>query len=222
MKRKIVVVAVSFIIIFWIICGLTCLKNTSSKDIENKNSIEEKVEEIKQDTTEEIKNDKTDIAEEKEEKPKVEVKKENASTTKEQSKTEEKKTNNSVSASKKENVDNSKQDIQTQNKPVQDKPVNTEPPKMNETFVFYESITGGKKEFASDSEATARGNQIVSNELDYVLDWNEKNPDNQIQPDINYFRVYPSAKDENGKTWYYLHFFCKSGEGNDVKLKSRF
>ena len=87
---------------------------------------------------------------------------------------------------------------------------------------FYDSITGGKKEFSSESEAFARGTQIQNNELDYVLDYNEAHPDSPIQPDINYFRVYPSVIDENGKYWYYLHFFCQSGEGNDAKLKSMY
>lgn len=94
--------------------------------------------------------------------------------------------------------------------------------KSTVSTTFYDSITGGKKEFNSESEAFARGTQIQNNELDYVLDWNETHPDNQIQPDINYFRVYPSVVDENGKYWYYLHFFCRSGEGNDASLKSKF
>lgn len=98
----------------------------------------------------------------------------------------------------------------------------SQPQNSGATTKFYESITGGKKEFASDSEATARGNEIKSKELDYVLDYNEQHPEAPIKPDINYFRVYPSVIDENGKTWYYLHFFCASGEGNDAKLKSMY
>lgn len=91
-----------------------------------------------------------------------------------------------------------------------------------ESTTFYDSITHGEKEFSSESVAVARGNEIVNKELDYVLDWNEEHLDNQIKPDINYFRVYPSVIDENGKTWYYLHFFCLSGEGNDTKLKNMY
>lgn len=98
----------------------------------------------------------------------------------------------------------------------------SQPQNSGATTKFYESITGGKKEFASDSEATARGNEIKSKELEYVLDYNEQHPEAPIKPDINYFRVYPSVIDENGKTWYYLHFFCASGEGNDAKLKSMY
>ena len=91
-----------------------------------------------------------------------------------------------------------------------------------ESTTFYDSITHGKKEFSSESEALKRGTEIQNKELDYVLDWNEEHPDNQIQPEINYFRVYPSAIDENGKYWYYLHFFCRSGEGLDQELKSKY
>jgi outer membrane biosynthesis protein TonB len=87
---------------------------------------------------------------------------------------------------------------------------------------FYDSITGGKKEFRTEAEAFSRGTQIQQNELNAVLDYNEEHPDNQIQPDINYFRVYPSAIDENGNYWYYLHFFCVSGEGQDAYLKSKY
>lgn len=62
----------------------------------------------------------------------------------------------------------------------------------------------------------------MQRELDYVIDYNESHPDAQMQPNINYFRVYPSVIDENGNYWYYLHFFCQSGEGNDENLKSKY
>lgn len=97
---------------------------------------------------------------------------------------------------------------------------NSQTPKSNVSTKFYDSITGGKKEFSSESEAFARGLEIQNNELDYVLDYNEKHPEAPIQPDINYFRVYPVIDDEG--TGYYLHFFCVSGEGNDEKLKSMY
>lgn len=83
---------------------------------------------------------------------------------------------------------------------------------------FYDSITGGKKEFSSESACFARGTQIQNAELDYVLNYNEQHPEAPIQPDINYFRCYPVI-DEQGEGWY-LHFFCRTGEGNDAKLKS--
>lgn len=85
---------------------------------------------------------------------------------------------------------------------------------------FYDSITGGKKEFSSESACFARGTQIQNAELDYVLDYNEQHPEASIQPEINYFRCYPVI-DEAGEGWY-LHFFCRSGEGLDATLKSKY
>jgi len=96
----------------------------------------------------------------------------------------------------------------------------SQPQNGGATTKLYDSITGGKKEFATDSEANARGAEIKSKELDYVLDYNEQHPEAPIKPDIRYYRVYPVIDDEG--TGYYLHFFCESGEGNDAKLKSMY
>ena len=128
----------------------------------------------------------------------------------------EDKTNNSIVKDKTKETSKEKSNIPSSNS------TNTQQPNNNVTTTFYDSITGGKKEFSSESEAFARGKEIQNKELDYVLDYNEQHPEAPIQPDINYFRVYPSAIDENGKYWYYLHFFCASGEGNDAKLKSMY
>jgi len=94
--------------------------------------------------------------------------------------------------------------------------------KKDEVVKFYESITHGKKEFSSESQALARGLEIANRELDYVLNYNMEHVDNQIKPSINYYRVYPSVVDADGKTWYYLHFFCEDGVNNDDKLKKMF
>ena len=113
---------------------------------------------------------------------------------------------------------NNQQNSQTQN--------NNSGQKNNVSTAFYDSITGGKKDRKkngtpmTESECFALGTQIQNKELDYVLDYNEQHPEAPIQPDINYFRVYPVIDDEG--TGYYLHFFCVSGEGNDAKLKSMY
>ena len=106
------------------------------------------------------------------------------------------------------------------NNPTPSQKPSSQPQNGGETTKLYDSITGGKKEFATDSEANARGAEIKSKELDYVLDYNEQHPEAPIKPDIRYYRVYPVI-DEEG-TGYYLHFFCESGEGNDAKLKSMY
>lgn len=198
--------------------------NVSEKITEEKVAEESKSEENKVAESETIPEEKVDEVKE----------------TKKEVKSDSKPENKNVSsASKSENKTENKQNDSVKKEVPKETPKETPKPKENNnttpsqtpsnqpqnggaTTKFYESITGGKKEFASDSEATARGNEIKSKELDYVLDYNEQHPEAPIKPDINYFRVYPSVIDENGKTWYYLHFFCASGEGNDAKLKSMY
>ena len=160
--------------------------------------------------------------------------------TKKEVKSDRKPENNNVSSASKNEVKQEKKQNNSVSKEVpKETPKETPKPKENSnttpsqkpssqpqnggaTTKFYESITGGKKEFASESEASARGAEIKSKKLNYVLDYNEQHPEAPIKPDINYYRVYPSVIDENGKYWYYLHFFCASGEGNDAKLKSMY
>jgi len=183
-------------------------------------------EEIKQ---QEIVEKKQEIVEEKTPKTEKSVKKETKSNSTEKpsssvSNAPKQETPTKQESSKVNNATNPKpsQNTQQTNQTNPNTQSNNSGQKSTVSTTFYDSITGGKKEFSSESEAFARGTQIQNNELDYVLDWNETHPDNQIQPDINYFRVYPSVVDENGKYWYYLHFFCRSGEGNDASLKSKF
>lgn len=134
--------------------------------------------------------------------------------TEEQNKTQNSDTKNIATPSNSDNT-------QTEKKEEQKQPSDNGQKNIVST-TFYDSITHGQREFRTESEAFARGTQIQQNELNAVLDYNELHPDNQIQPDINYFRVYPSAIDENGNYWYYLHFFCVSGEGQDSYLKSKY
>ena len=134
--------------------------------------------------------------------------------TEKQNKTQNSDTQNTTAPSNSNNT-------QTEKKEEQKQPSDNGQKNIVST-TFYDSITHGQREFRTESEAFARGTQIQQNELNTILDYNELHPDNQIQPDINYFRVYPSAIDENGNYWYYLHFFCVSGEGQDSYLKSKY
>lgn len=132
----------------------------------------------------------------------------------------ENKTNNSVAKdTPKETPKVEQKETPKENPTLTQKP-SSQPQNGGATTKLYDSITGGKKEFATDSAANARGAEIKSKELDYVLDYNEQHPEAPIKPDIKYYRVYPVIDDEG--TGYYLHFFCESGEGNDAKLKSMY
>ncbi len=209
--------------------GVVFFLNRQEKEkLEQVNVDEKIVEEEKEDLQEEIKDNfaESDEVQEKvdeEEKEQTEVKsdptpqqKDISSVSKPKEK-EENQSNNSVPTEVKEE----KQELE---QPTEQSSNNkdTQTPQSEVSTKFYESITGGRKEFSSESEAFARGLEIQNRELDYVIDYNEQHPDTPIQPDINYFRVYPSFIDENGHYWYYLHFFCQSGEGNDEYLKNRF
>ena len=232
MKKKFILVAIIVLVIA--VSGafvLTkCLKNNSNH--EQVNVVKEKEEEFNLQDKEQ-KNDeittKTGETENKtakgnNESPKEDIQnQENKSKTStkvsEKTKKKETKSNNEPTTS------NNLQEEKKENKTAENNKTNSssnQEQQSKESTTFYDSITHGKKEFSSESEALKRGTEIQNKELDYVLDWNEEHPDNQIQPEINYFRVYPSAIDENGKYWYYLHFFCRSGEGLDQELKSKY
>lgn len=211
MKKKIilVVIVVFAVAVSGVFVLTKCLKTNSNH--EQVNVVEEKDEEFNLQEEEQSKDEITTETDENENKTangksetpkKAETKSSNVPTT--SSKSQEEKQENKITESNKNNG--------SSNQGQQNK----------ESTTFYDSITHGKKEFSSESEALRRGTEIQNKELDYVLDWNEEHPDNQIQPEINYFRVYPSAIDENGKYWYYLHFFCRSGEGLDQELKSKY
>lgn len=139
-------------------------------------------------------------------------------------KVQSKKENKPQENPKEDNIqkNESKADSQATKETSEEKNKINEDNKEPKIVKFYESITQGKKEFSSENEALSRGLEITNKELDYVLSYNEQHLDSQIQPNIRYYRVYPSVVDENGKTWYYLHFFCEDGNNNDEKLKKMF
>lgn len=92
---------------------------------------------------------------------------------------------------------------------------NTPQPKINDSDIMH-SITKGRTEFSDESECYARGLYIQNKEMDSILDWNEKHPEEMKQPLIDNSICYPIVKD--GKEYWYLHF--KTTEGNkDDELK---
>ena len=84
--------------------------------------------------------------------------------------------------------------------------------KSNTSTSMYDSITGGKKEYATSDECFTKGSYIQERELNDVLDYNEQHLDNQKKSDIQYFRCYPVI-DDNGEGWF-LQLYCYSGECN--------
>lgn len=181
-------------------------KSEENKVAESETIPEEKVDEVKE-TKKEVKSD-----------PKPENK--NVSSASKNEVKQEKKQNNSVSNEVPKETPKETPAPKENNNTTPSQTPSNQPQNGGATTKFYDSITGGKKEFATDSAANARGAEIKSKELDYVLDYNEQHPEAPIKPDIKYYRVYPVIDDEG--TGYYLHFFCVSGEGNDAKLKSMY
>lgn len=194
--------------------------NVSEKVTEEKVAEESKSEENKVAESETIQEENVDEAKEIKTEVKSDPKPENknvSSASKNEVK-QEKKQNNSVSNEVPKETP--KETPKENNNDTPSQTPSNQPQNGGTTTKFYDSITGGKKEFATDREANARGAEIKSKELDYVLDYNEQHPESPIKPDIRYYRVYPVIDDEG--TGYYLHFFCESGEGNDAKLKSMY
>lgn len=232
MKKKVILFVIVAIAVSGAFIFTKCLKvNSNQKQV---NVLEENKEELNLQEEEQSENEQTtettenesNVADVKNESPKIDTSRQenNSKQTPKVSETPKKvetKTNNVPTQSNKQQEEQPKQE----NKVPESNKANGSNNQVQQNKVsttFYDSITHGKKEFSSESEALSRGTQIQNNELDYVLDWNEAHPENQIQPEINYFRVYPSVIDENGKYWYYLHFFCQSGEGLDQELKSKY
>ena len=209
------------------------MANNKTKDVDLNKTTEVKVEKsVDSDNDDKnviIKKENTEKDEENTQKNEENSKSNNSANNSTNNQITKSKANNNKNQNQKENnikADAVKPQEKEQETQTQEVPKTTTPQQNNTnannnvSTSFYDSITHGQKEFATESACSARGTQIQNNELNYVLDWNEKNPHNQISPDINYFRCYPVV-DSNGEGWY-LHFFCGSGEGNDAKLKSMF
>lgn len=173
---------------------------------------EEKQENIEENPSETEKNKKKETKSKSTEKPSSSV----SNVPKQETPTTQKSNSNSNNATTSQPAQNRQQNTQQSSNTQSD----NSGEKNTVSTSFYDSITGGKKEFSSESACFARGTQIQNAELDYVLDYNEQHPEAPIQPEINYFRCYPVI-DEAGEGWY-LHFFCRSGEGLDATLKSKY
>lgn len=174
---------------------------------------EKKQEEIIEESSETEKNEKKETKSKSTEKPSSSV---SNVPKQETQKKQESSSNSNVASTPQQPTQNTTQTTQ----PSSNAQSNTSGQTNKVSTSFYDSITGGKKEFSSESACFARGTQIQNAELDYVLDYNEQHPEAPIQPEINYFRCYPVI-DEAGEGWY-LHFFCRSGEGLDATLKSKY
>ena len=174
---------------------------------------EKKQEEIVEESSETEKNEKKETKSKSTEKPSSSV----SNVPKQETpKKQESSSNSNVASTPQQTTQNTTQTTQ----PSSNAQSNTSGQTNKVSTSFYDSTTGGKKEFSSESACFARGTQIQNAELDYVLDYNEQHPEAPIQPEINYFRCYPVI-DEAGEGWY-LHFFCRSGEGLDATLKSKY
>ena len=230
--KKLVLSILCTVIVSGAICVNSLLNSQSKEQSKEQLKQETKIEKVdeKLDTDDTAVKNKEIQEKSEEEKPKTTAKNE-----KKETKTNStKKESSSVSKVPKQEVTQKNQSDNKSNNTTQQPTQNTKQieqsnsnsqgnnsgQKNNVSTSFYDSITGGKKEFSSESACFARGTQIQNAELDYVLDYNEQHPEAPIQPEINYFRCYPVI-DEQGEGWY-LHFFCRSGEGLDSTLKSKY
>ena len=180
---------------------------------------EKKQEEIVEESIETEKNEKKETKSKSTEKPSSSV---SNVPKQETQKKQESSSNSNVASTPQQSTQSTQQNTQ----PSSNAQSNTSGQRTTVSTSFYDSITGGKKDRNKDGsimtqdQCFARGTQIQNAELDYVLDYNEQHPEAPIQPEINYFRCYPVI-DEAGEGWY-LHFFCRSGEGLDATLKSKY
>lgn len=230
--KKLVLSILCTVIVSSAICVNSLLNSQSKEQSKEQLKQETKIEKV----DEKLDTDDTAVKNEKiQEKSEEEKPNTTAENEKKETKTNStKKDSSSVSKVPKQEVTQNKQSDSKSNNTTQQPTQNTKQieqsnsnsqgnnsgQKNNVSTSFYDSITGGKKEFSSESACFARGTQIQNAELDYVLDYNEQHPEAPIQPEINYFRCYPVI-DEQGEGWY-LHFFCRSGEGLDSTLKSKY
>lgn len=132
------------------------------------------------------------------------------------SKTETKQstTNNSTTQSNSNSNNTQTTTPQTANENTNVNETNSNDTKSND--LMY-SVTKGNPEYSTLDSCDKMGFTIKNNELDYILDWNEKHPDDKKQATIKSSWCIEVMKDD--KIYYYLHFITENGENLDNKLK---
>ena len=75
---------------------------------------------------------------------------------------------------------------------------------------FFDSITGGVKEYSTQQACLDAGYKINEMESDEILAYNLEHMDAQIHTDFSYFRCL-EVIDSNGSGWF-LNIYCNSGD----------
>lgn len=205
MKKKVIIISV--IVTFVLSIGTIIFVNRKEdkKLVEEKNNIIEK-DNIKEETK--IESKESNFIEESNETKENNSNDSSSTTSKDNNKTN---TNNTIvtNESKTETNNNSSQVELSQepNSPVTNNNQTTTAPK-EDNVGYYDYITGGVKEFNTNSECMARGEEINTRENMIILEYNSEHMDNQKQTDITNFSCYPSGGG------YFLDISCKSGNCN--------
>lgn len=127
------------------------------------------------------------------------------------------KTNNTVeqttTTKKQENQNNnssqSSSNSNTNTTVVEEQPTeNTTTESKNDNVGYYDYITGGVKEYNTQSECLAKGEEINTRESMKILEYNSEHMDNQKSTDITNYSCYPSGGG------YFLDISCNSGNCN--------
>lgn len=127
------------------------------------------------------------------------------------------KTNNTVeqttttkeSETQNNNSSQSSSNSNTNTTVVEEQPTeNTTTESKNDNVGYYDYITGGVKEFNTQSECLAKGEEINTRESMKILEYNSEHMDNQKSTDITNYSCYPSGGG------YFLDISCNSGNCN--------
>lgn len=233
-KKRLMVVGIFMVVVLG--CSIVGIKTFSNVNIPNHTSeykeTHNKTDEIKQeeivsnvdeekmenkdvDTTPTTPNNITDISSNE---------KKSTSNTTNKTGNDNSKTNTKESSNNNNNNTVSSNNSGASNTPVETPKENTKPTeeqvdltKIVDTTNYLYSTHKGIIEFSSNAKCTLAGNDITDLELDKTIEYNKNHIDNQIQPDINYFRCVEVMSKGNTVMGYYLKIFCESGNCNNYK-----